>query len=738
MDSNVHLDEYIDFQKYWLVLKRRWIPATATFVGIVTLAVLKALSATDIYAAQAEVLIKIKDQTLELTGLNSSSGEIKGLTNDSDPLLTEAEIVRSRPIIEKLIKELDLRYDDGQLYKYDDIVWSLSVAPIPATDILEIKYTSEDPEFAALIANKVSELYLEDHNLNNRSQTAAANKFIAQQLPRVEANVKQAEAELREFKLQNGISSLNEEISANVDSIFRIANQIDEVEAELDSVNASYERLQAQLGMNWQEAAAVSSLSESLAVQRVLEQLQEVKVTLAQRRNYLSDNAPQIIALQQEEADLNALLEQQIAQTLSGEQQALVKNVNILSLGSLKQEQIANFAALGLEKVALERQLQTLKNTYKSYQQKSGTIPRLQEQQRELERRVEAAESTYQNLLRRLQQTKIAEEQNTGNVRIVSQAAIPEYPLPSSNKLMVVGAGVAGALMGVAVAFLLDIRDRTLKNTREIEEMLPYSLVGVVPDYKKVAHQKQLLLADSSTANLPELAATNISVLPIREAYNNLQFNLQALNREIFNEVFKVIVITSAVSGEGKSSVAANLAIAKAQCGQKVLLVDGDLRCPTQHDLWKVFNDVGLTNILSQEKVDGFDWHDALQQVMPNLDLITAGEISQQPISLLNSSFLEGFIVSAVSSYDCIIFDSPPVVGLADTKILGKLADGLLLVVRPGVANYSSLDTAKKILARKDFNILGVVANGIDFDREPHGREYYHPIKKYLDPSTAS
>lgn len=736
MDSNIQLDEYIDFQKYWFVLKRRWIPATATFVGIVTLAVIKSLSAPEIYQAEAKILIKLEDRFSELIGLQDSSGELKGLTNDSDPLATEAEIVRTRPIIDKLIKELDLRDDEDKPLKYDDIAWGLSVTTIPGTDILQLTYADQDPEFATLVVNKASELYVEDHTLNNRSQTNAANQFIARQLPKVEANLKKAETELRNFKNQNRIASLNEETSANIDSLSRIASQIDEVEAELGNINASYNRLREQLGMNWQQAAAVSSLSESLAVQRVLEQLQEVKVTLAQKQNYLSERAPQIISLQEEEADLTALLERQIANTLSDQEQALVKNVNILSLGALKQEQLANFAQLGLEKAGLEKQLQTLRNTYNSYQQKSENLPRLQEQQRELERRVEASQSTYQTLLRKLQETQIAEQQNTGNVRIVSKAVVPEDPLPSNSKMIVAGAGVAGALLGVAVAFLLDLRDRTLKNTLEIEQMLPYPLVGVIPDYKKVAHQKQLLLTDSSTADLdlPELAVTNISVLPIREAYYNLQCNLQLLVNEMFN---KVIVVTSAVSGEGKSSVAANLAIAKAQSGQKVLLVDGDLRYPTQHHLWKLFNDVGLTNVLNEE-AKRVEWYDTVHQVMPNLDVITAGKLSKQPISLINSPLLSSFIVGAVSRFDCIIFDSPPVVGLADTKILGKLADGLLLVVRPGVANYGSVTTAKKILEARDFNLLGVVANGVDFDREPYGREYFNPNKKYLEAGTGS
>ncbi|MEM8722823.1 MAG: polysaccharide biosynthesis tyrosine autokinase [Cyanobacteria bacterium P01_G01_bin.39] len=735
MNSDIQLDEFIDFQKYWLVLKRRWIPATATFATIVALGLLKALSEPKIYEAQAKLLIKSKDQTVALTGLDNSTGEITGLTQESDPLITEGEIVRSRPIIEKLIRELDLRDDEGQLFRYDYIGEEISVEPIIATDILEVKYASEDPEFSALVVNKISELYLEDHNLNNRSRTAAANKFIAQQLPQVEANVKKAESRLRDFKLKNGISSLEQETSANISSLTGTANRIDEIEAELNNITASYQQLQAQLNMGWQEAAAVSSLSESIPVQRVLEQLQEVKVELAQKQNYLSSDAPQIISLKEEEADLNALLEQEIAKTLNDQQQALIENVNILSLGELKRSQIANLAELGLRKTGLEQELKTLEKIRRSYKEKSSNLPRLQEQQRDLERQVEVVESTYQNLLTRLQQTRISEQQNTGNVRIISKAAVPEEPLPSKKKLIVAGSGVMGVLLGIFVAFLLDLRDQTLKNTLEIGQRLSYPLIGFIPDYKKVAHQKQLMIADSSGADLPKLIANQISVLPIGEAYQELQINLQLLCvQEAFN---KVVVITSALSGEGKSSVAANLAAAKAQCGQKVLLVDADLRYPTQSQLWSVSNNIGLAHILEREVATN-DWYSSIHKIVPNLDLITSGETSKQPISLLNSPSLEEFVVSAAKNYDCIIFDSPPLVGLADTKILSRVADGLLLVVRPGVANYGSLNTTKKILETKDFNVLAVVANGVNLAQDPYSRDYYHPNKKYLEPNTAS
>ena len=723
MNSNVHLDEYLDFQKYWLVLKRRWIPACFTFATVVGVATVYSLLSPKIYEAEAELLIK-SDVSSKLTGLENDLGKIEGLTIDSNPVTTQARILESRPVVEELIEELELRNDDGELLKYEDVTDNLKVKQVVGTDVLQVNYTNETPATAASVVNKLIELYTEADTYNNRFQSSSAKEFIEKQLPQVEANLKEAEANLRNFKNQNRTASLREETTANIDSISSVADRLDQLEATLANVNARYDRLNLQLNMSWQEASAVSALSQSLGVQKTLEQLQGLKVKLTQQRNYLSDNAPQIIALKEEEADLTQLLDRQIADTLGPQQQELIQNVNILSLGELKQAQIAEFANLGLRKAGLEKEIAALRNTRDVYQQKSDALPRLQEQQRELERRVEAAQSTYQNLLSKQQNAQLIEQQNIGNVRRVSDAVIPEDPVGPRKKLIVGGAGVVGIFLGVMLAFLLDLRDRTIKNTREIKRIFPYyPLGGVIPDLNKIVAEKQLLLPNSSMGNLPQFAIESLTLLPVREAYHNIQIDLKLLDKD----TAKIIVVTSAVAGEGKSSVCANLAMAEAQCGKRVLLIDGDLRRPTQHYLWEVANNWGLTNILEKE----IQWSDAVDKIMPNLDVITSGTTAKHPISLLNSELMKALILSVSGYYDCVIIDAPPLVGLADSKILGKLADGLLFVVRPGVANYGSVEAAKELLT--DFKVLGIIANGVDLDREPYGYETYYPDRKYLE-----
>jgi polysaccharide biosynthesis transport protein len=723
MTSNVNLDEYLDFQKYWQVLKRRWVPALATFASVVGIATAGSLLSPQIYEAEAELLIE-SNNTGRLTGLEDSLGKVEGLTIDSNPVTTQARVLQSRPVVKQLIKDLNFRDDDGKLLKYEDIVDNLKIKPIVGTDVLQVSYTNKDPEIAALTVNKLIELYIDTDALNNSSSSAAASKFIKKQLPQVEANLRQAEANLREFKTQNRTASLGEETTANITSISSVADRLDEVNAKAESVNARYDRLSAQLNMTWQEASAVSALSESVGVQSVLEQLQNVRIKLAQQRNYLSNNAPQVIALQEEEADLNQLLNQQIANTLGSSSPDVLSKVNILSLGELKQAQIEEFADLGLEKEGLQKEIIALTQTKDNYQQKSDALPRLQEKQRELERKVEVAQSTFQTLLKKSQDAGLIEQQKIGNVRRVSDAEVPEKAVAPRKKIIVASAGIMGMFLGVAVAFMLDLKDKTIKNIQEIKRLLPYPVAGVVPDVNLLDEERQLLLSYGATEQLPKLAVTNMTIPPIREAFHNLQMELNLMDSDVTH---KVILVTSAVAGEGKSSVSANLAIAQAQCGKKVLLIDGDLRRPTQHSVWEIPNGSGLTEVLEEKK----SWADTVNKMMTNLDVMTSGNIPRHPIALLNSSMMKALILSAGDRYDCIVIDAPPIVGLADSKILAKLTDGLIFVVRPGVANYASVEAANESL--KDLNVLGVIANGVDLNTESYGYESYYPDRKYLE-----
>ena len=723
MDSNLPIEEHIDLGRYWQVIRRHWIPATATFAGIVTLSLVAALASKDVYEAEARLQIT-PERTSSIVGIDDGRPEDRNSVVDpKDPIETEAAILSSRTIVEKVIDELDLKTNNGKPLTYKKANKALNVQPVIGTELLQVSYEHEDPDVAIAFVNRAVELYKDGYATFNSEEELKNAQFIEDQLPKLEIAVEDAEANLRNFKNRNGISDLAGQTDADIQAVADIEQQINQVSADLKDVNAKYNRLQTQLGLNWQEASAVASLSQSTSIRQTLDELQRVKVKLAQDSSVLSDSAPQIISLREQQADLDALLRREIASSLNPQQQKLAEKFNILRLGNLKQgelSQLETFADLGLQREGLQERLASLRNSYKKYQQRTNLSPQLQEQQRQLERRLKTVTADLETLETQKNQIDLRRNYRVDKVRVINNAALAEDPVNTDGKIIVAAGTMMGLLFGTALAFLLDLKDNTIKDTREVESMFAYPLQGVVPELNLSGGSDQLQLAGVGSANNPQQIASEISMMPLREAYQNIQVNLKLLSDD---DRSKIIAITSSVPQEGKSSVSANLAVARAQCGQRVLLIDADMRRPTQHRIWEISNEVGLSEVLEQR----ISWSEGIQNVMPNLDVLTAGSIPHNPIALLDSPVFQDFIARIADSYDRVIFDTPPIIGIADTKIIGKAVDGFLFVVRPGVADYGSATAAKKMLDSTGQKVLGVVVNGADMSREPyHYSSYYY------------
>jgi polysaccharide biosynthesis transport protein len=292
---------------------------------------------------------------------------------------------------------------------------------------------------------------------------------------------------------------------------------------------------------------------------------------------------------------------------------------------------------------------------------------------------------------------------------------VPPAPQDSGKTLYLGLGGGMGLMLGVAAAFLVDLVDRSLKSVKETQSLFGYTLLGIIPRFK--AQEIPPLDLSLSGISARVVVATAPRSL-IHEAYRMLQANLKftSLDKKICS-----LVITSSIAGEGKSEVAANLAATLAQSGKKVLLVDTDLRSPSQHHLWGLVNSVGLSNVI----VDVSDLPQAIQEVTPNLSVISAGVMPPDPLTLLESESMHSLLVRFSQDYDYVLLDSPPLMGMADAAILGKLADGVLLVVRPGVVNSASAKAAKSLLERSEANVLGLVANGVNLKQEPDSYFYY-------------
>jgi polysaccharide biosynthesis transport protein len=719
----------IDVQQYWLVLKRRWPILAAVLLASLGASGLAILRQSPEYQATGMLLFK-SDRISSLTKVGEKIGDLESLMREGNPLETQAVIVNSQPILKEVINALELKNKQG--YPLDPESLKIKVEPIVSTDVLKVSYTSEKPELAASVVNTLMKSYVANNIQSNRVQVVAAGEFINKQLLSSRQELERASEAVRQFKNKNKIIVLPEEASAAIKNIAKLDEELNQARAMLADVNAQQAKVATQLNLSQKQAIEVASLSQISGVQDLLGELQKVQSKLASEQARYTSNHPSIAYLKNQETTLTSLLQQRTQQAVGTKRNVPVGN---LQMGKLKEELASQYVQFQSQSQGLEKKIQALSKIKGTYQQRLAILPNLEKTQGDLERRLTVAQTDYQNLVTRKQEIEVAEKQTIGNARIIQPAEIPKKRIISRITILLAAGGVfVGLLFGTATAFFIDLIDRSLKTVKEIESFFGYTLIGLIPKFEnpklesktsKFERKFSAIESNSKSAPIPLIgdrvsSRVIVAYSPrtvIHEAYQMLQANLKFISHK---EV-RTIVVTSSVPGEGKSEVSANLAAIIANSGRKVLLVDADMRQPSQHHLWGFINSVGLSNVI----VGQDQFSEAVQQVTENLSILTAGVQPPNPSSLIDSEGMTSLIKKLSQTYDYIIFDTPPLVGTADAAVLGKMVDGVLLVARPGVVENSTATAAKSLLQRSEANILGVIANAVNIKHEPDSYFYY-------------
>ncbi|GAB1545074.1 polysaccharide biosynthesis tyrosine autokinase [Scytonema sp. NUACC21] len=712
--------EEVDVQKYLQVLQRRWLSVVGVFGIAVTLGALYALSLKPAFRAEGSLMIKT-NRTSSLTGLPQDIGRLEALNQNDNPLETQVKIVSSNPVLQETIRSLNLKDSKGNPLPIRDLAAALKIVGIKGSDVIQISYINNDPVLASKVVNTVIDTYIKQNVQANQGEALTAREFIEKQLPKAEGSVVRAESDLRRFKEYNKIIVLDQEANAAVDTISKLNNQIAQAQAQLDDVKGRLEQLRKEAQVDSQQGLIASELSQAPGVQKVLGQLQEAESQLALERARFQAGHPTVANLEEKVAALRLLLEERTEQ-VAGEAQVTQGNMQI---GQLRQGLIADITRAEAQRVGLERQIATLSQQVEAYRQRANYLPRLEQFQRELERKLNAAQRTYETLLTKLQEISVAENQKIPNARVISYALVPDKPAGPRKALFVIGGGGLGLFLGVITAFSLDLMDRSVKTVKEAKEVMRYTLLGIIPEMNRNGKNH----FSEGSKSVPKIIGRDVPQFPFGDAYQILQANLKFLCSD---KPLKSIVVSSSVPKEGKSEVAANLAVAMAQIGRRVLLVDADMRHPVQHHIWELTNAVGLSNII----VDQVSLNEAVQRVMPNLDVLSSGVVPPNPMALLDSQRMATLLHSFTEDYDFVVFDTPSLSGTADAAVLSNLTDGLLLVVRPGVVDLDSANAAKEFLTQSGQKVLGIVINSVNTKREPDSYFYY--TKDALEPGISS
>ncbi|AFY46256.1 capsular exopolysaccharide biosynthesis protein [Nostoc sp. PCC 7524] len=721
VDSTIKSREAIDldFHRYLLMLKRRWILTVGIFFATAGFGVFATTLMKPSYEAAGKLLFRIPAFNIVGSNLlpNSSEGEFRGLralVSTQNPISTEVEVITSYPLLQRTIDALKLKNNQGKPLTVKALAKNLDLKIVGGTDVLQITYKSRNPEEAAAVVNSVMNVYLENDILTNRTEVEATRRFMARQLPQTQAAVSTAEVALRKFKQQNNIVDLTEEARSAVTIIGGLDTEINTVKASLNEITAQSNELRKKVGLDSPQAIAMSTLSQSPAVQGALTQYQDIERQLATERSRFSEAHPTIVNLEARKSNLKTLLQQQINQTLG---KRTTVSPKLLQIGELQQGLITDFLRSEVQRLGLAQRLTSLSNSRATYEQRMQKMPQLEQTLRELQRTLEVAQSTYQNLLRKTQELQVAEHKNTANARIISQALVPEEPVLKKKIIVVVLSVMFGAFLSTTTVLLLEMRDRSLKTLQEIRQVFEYTLLGIIPT-SPVSHKTMSFYLQDTESITPSIAVRDRPYSLTSEMYRMLQANLKFLSSD---KELKTIVVTSSVPKEGKSSVSANLALAISQMGRKVLLIDADMRVPSQHKIWELSHTSGLSDVL----VGQSQFNETVSQVTHYLDVLTAGVRPPNPLALLDSKRMALLIQDFSDQYDVVIIDSPPLLLAADALTLSQMSDGILLVARPGVIDNSSADTVQEMLERCGHNVLGLVVNGL-IEQNEFGSYFYH------------
>ena len=375
----------------------------------------------------------------------------------------------------------------------------------------------------------------------------------------------------------------------------------------------------------------------------------------------------------------------------------------------------------------VEGRLQELSGELNDVVAEQRLFPALENQLQSLEVQQTTDEEQYRYLLTQLQQGRITGAAATPYVDIIDPA-VGSIAIQPRGRLNVLLGALLGLILGLAAAFFLEYLDRTVRPSSDVEMLLGLPVLGVVPRLRKIQEEEE---EEGVPRRRAPLVVALDPVDPAAEAFRNLRMNMMFMNTE--DSPLRTIAISSSGPEEGKSTTALNFSIVLAQQGQRVLLIDADLRRSSLHRALDLLKEPGLTSLLVGE----VDLKEAIRpSVLPNLDFLPSGPFPPNPSELLSSKTMQRFLNDMGGKYGHVVIDTPPVLAATDAALVASHTDGLLLVLRSGSTEQRASERSVEQLRRVGVRLLGAVLNEVatTSSDESYYLQYYHAYRPSAEP----
>ncbi len=709
---------------YLLILRKHQWLILSFLLAVVTIVSIATFRMQPVYSTSARVEIdRENSNVLPFQGADSYD-----YIMDSDNYIeTEAKILTSETLALQTIRSTGLashpEYSSGdgssealasgslanhkRPPELGAFLGSLSVRRVPNSRLLDVTFESTDPQLAARVVNAHIENFREENFRSRYQAIAQASSWLADQLDELKVKVQRSEDARLEYERKNQIWELDDKQNITTQRLSDLNKELTDAQSERMKKQALYEF--AKSG----DPNSVPEMRTDLVLQDLIKKRGDVNAQYADGLAQYGPNFPKVLRLQGQIKEMDLLIESQ--------KKSIVEQMGN-DFNAARQRELLLSQALDQQKAEANQMSQRLV------------------EYNILKREAEANKTLYDGMLTKLKEANIAGALKSSNIRVVDPAMVPSHPSRPAKARNIALAFIVGLVGGIGLALLREYLDNTVKTPDDIETLARLPSLAVVPAFAETnGNGRRSLLKGVSTNGHDkriELVAQHLPKSQMSEAFRALR---TALLLSQPDHPPQVILVTSALPREGKTTAAANLAVTLAQLGDRTLLIDADLRKPGVGRLLNLTDGkyAGLSSYLAG--VSSLDLVTIPHPAIPNLAAIPTGPLPPNPADLLSSHKLADAIAELRTKFKFIVIDSPPIMAATDAVILSVQTDGVLLVVRSGETPKEAFTRARDLLVSVKCRMLGVVLNAVDSSAPDYYYSYrYYPYSYGYGPQEAA
>ncbi|MTJ11429.1 polysaccharide biosynthesis tyrosine autokinase [Anabaena sp. UHCC 0187] len=680
-----------NLRQFLSLLQRRAIIIT----GVVTVAMAgvtySTLKQENIYQGNFQILVEPVNNDNDLGKINIGDTNISranGLDYES-----QIQVLKSPELLQPVVKKLQESYPD---ITYTSLLEGLTIRRFGAAKVIEVSYKSNDTQKIQFVLDAISKFYL-NYSLDKRqTKLRQGVQFVDKQLPEIQKRVTYFQKEMQIFRQRYNFIDPENQSQAISQEIQFLTQQRLSINQQLVAARANYLSLQGEEGQ-------LAVINSAPLYQQLIVQQRQLDTQISGELTRFQPDNPVIQSLQEKRDNLLPIINKEAQRAL---------NIKIAEAASLIRKAEVDSQQL----IQAEQQLQ----------KKLEQLPVLSRQYTDIQRSLQIANESLNRFLANREQLQIQVAQTELPWELIQAPTQREYPIsPNITSSLLMGL-VASSLLGIGAALLIEEMDNTYHTIESLKDKIRLPILGTLPFDKTVSHNPYLNPANK--VSNAEIVATDIPqgrdqlsrIFRSQSSQNNyygqgafweslqvLYSNLQLLNSD---QPIRSLIISSSVPGDGKSTVSFHLAKIATAMGKKVLLVDADLRRPQIHRLSELNNLWGLSNLISSN----MDVEQVMKEMpnMKDLSVITSGPIPPDPARLLSSDRMRQIMDYCHQSFDLVIYDAPPMLGLVDARLIAPHTDGVMLVVRMNKTDKSALAQVQDSLKTYPINVLGIVVNG--------------------------